>query len=325
MQIAYALLSLLSDGKFHSGTALAQHLKVSRASIWKGIAFLRRLSVPIQAISGRGYRWYEPMELLCKEKIFSLVDPSTQSHISKIEVLKVVASTNDYLLQQLKRGLPPGALCVAEGQSAGRGRMGRRWHSPLGANIYLSFYWRFPNKLYDLSGVSLVVACALLESLKKITILPPGLGIKWPNDIWYHGAKLGGILIESANNHAAKTIDFTDMVIGVGVNVAMPWQENHSQWTDLTQVIGSVPSRNTLIAYFLNALIPLLIRFQQEGFAPFHPLWLQYDLLRGKTVKLTTLNQQEEGIAQGVNERGELFVKVGEQLKAVRYGEVSVK
>lgn len=322
MQVAYQALRLLSDGKFHSGTMLAQQLKVSRSSIWKAIAYLRTLEVSIQAVSGRGYRWNHPVALIDKNDIFNNLTPNTQQAFKRIDVVNVVTSTNDYLTSRLAHDIPHGTVCIAEAQTAGKGRMGRVWRSPFGANIYLSFYWKFPCKLHDLSGLSLVVGLAVLCALQAIIQLPQGLGIKWPNDIWYKDKKLCGILIESLTG---ANQNHSDIVTGIGMNVAMPKALKQVHWTDLEEVFGQVLSRNQFICSLLNTLAPMLARFQTEGFSAFTQLWSHFDLLQGRHIELTSDKQKQHGVAHGVNERGELCVKIDDTLKAIRYGEVSVR
>ncbi|MGE3319566.1 MAG: biotin--[acetyl-CoA-carboxylase] ligase [Candidatus Berkiella sp.] len=324
MQVAYDVLRLLSDGKFHSGTQLSLNLKISRSSIWKGIHFLRQLGVVIQAVPGRGYRWYEPFELLSQHTILSSLTPLAQQLLPRVDVVNVVSSTNDYLLSRLTHGIPSGSVCVAEGQTQGRGRMGKLWRSPFGSNIYLSLYWRFPSRLHELSGLSLAIGLAILAALKELGPLPPGVGIKWPNDIWHEQAKLCGILVESISPGVHPQV--TDVVIGIGLNLNMPpMAPVPTDWTDLKQVLGWIPARHTVISKLLNRLVEYLMRFQAKGFADFASEWEQHDLLLDQTVQLSAAHSEQYGIAKGVNERGELCIKIGETLKAVRYGEVSVR
>ena len=323
MQVAFEILWILHDGKFHSGSHLAQHLKVSRSSIWKAIDFLRNLGVQIQAVSGKGYRWPNPFELIDKHEINKNLTVKTQQAFKSIDVVNVLASTNDYLISRLNHDIPSGSVCIAQAQTAGKGRMGRTWCSPFGANIYLSFYWRFDCKLHDLSGLSLVIALALLNALQEIFYLPKELGIKWPNDIWFKEKKLCGILIESMSQATAKP--YSDVIIGIGMNVNMPPDKQEPAWTDLHEVCGVVLSRNQLIASLLNSLASMLECFEREGFSAFTHLWAQFDLLKNKKIELSTPKLKQHGIAQGVNDRGELCVQIGETLKAIRYGEVSIR
>ncbi len=328
MQIAYEILRHLSDGKFHSGTMLAQSLRVSRSSIWKGIDFLRQLEVDVQAVSGRGYRWHEPPELLNKNLIWEELSTLAKENIARIEVVPIIGSTNDYLISRIPLGLAKGTVCLSEAQTAGRGRMGKSWQSPFGANIYLSLYWQFGSPLHALSGLSLSVAIAVLEALKTITPLPKEIGIKWPNDILYKQAKLAGILVETGMQQSDPCLTkekLTHVVIGIGMNVNLPPTVAHSDWTDLTRALGKRLSRNNIIARLLEKLTAALTLFEREGFQAFQFLWQPYDLLAGKNVFLTAATGQEGGQVKGINDRGELLVQVGEGLKAIRYGEVSVR
>ena len=315
MQNAFEILHLLSDGKFHSGECLAKQLKISRSSVWKAINYLRNLDVTLHAVKSRGYCWVGPIELLNKEKILSFLNPLSVQALSRLDVLNVTASTNDYLLTRISHGLQSGAVCIAEGQTAGRGRQGKSWSSPVGANIYLSFYWRFPGKLNALSGLSLVVALAVLESLSQVGALPADLGIKWPNDIWYQDKKLCGILIETVGS---------DVIIGIGLNLQLPRPLSQDR-TDLKSAFNALPSRNNLIAYLLNELFLNIKQFEQEGFTAFAQQWMRHDLLANKRVQVSDTHSTELGIAQGVNDRGELLVRIGENLKAIRYGDVSIR
>ena len=315
MQNAFEILHLLSDGKFHSGECLAKQLKISRSSVWKAIDYLRHLEVTLHAVKSRGYCWVDPIELLNKEKIFTYLNTFSVESLSKLDVLNVTASTNDYLLARIPHGLQSGSVCIAEGQTAGRGRQGKSWSSPVGANIYLSFYWRFTGKLSALSGLSLIVALAILDGLSHVGNLPTGLGIKWPNDIWYQDKKLCGILIETVGS---------DVIIGIGLNVQLPRSTARDR-TDLKSAFNELPSRNKLIAYLLNELFLSLKLFEAEGFPAFAHQWQRHDLLANQRVQVSDVHSTELGVAQGVNERGELLVRMGENLKAIRYGDVSIR
>lgn len=267
-------------------------------------------------------------EFLCLDKnaIFDQLTLISKPFFPVIDQFNVIPSTNDYLLQHLSQGLRPGTVCIAEGQTAGRGRMGKTWVSPTRANIYCSFYYRFEGSPQALSGLSLVVGLGILEGLKSIGELPRGLGLKWPNDIWYQNAKLAGILIETvAQPPNAGGRFITDVIIGIGLNVHMKSETGPDYaWTDLTQIMGFTPSRNRVIAALLNVLSVYLTRFQHAGLSPFLPLWQQYDLLMNQSVQLLKPQGKMTGIARGINERGELCVEGEEGLIAVNTGEVSV-
>lgn len=133
--IPLTLIGILADGEFHSGEQLGEQLGMSRAAINKHIQTLRDWGVDVFTVPGKGYSLPEPIQLLNEEVIRSQIGHGN------VAVLPVIDSTNQYLLDRLSE-LKSGDACVAEYQQAGRGRRGRKWFSPFGANLYLSMYWR---------------------------------------------------------------------------------------------------------------------------------------------------------------------------------------
>ena len=135
------ILKLLSDGQFHSGEELGEQLGVSRAAVWKQIQKLQQRGVDVYSIKGKGYKLNEPIELLDSNTIISFLDElddKAGSILYRVEVKDVVSSTNDVAMRMIGEGVPSGYVCVAEQQTSGRGRRGRRWVSPYGSNIYMS-------------------------------------------------------------------------------------------------------------------------------------------------------------------------------------------
>ena len=156
MNTLNSVLRILSDGRFHSGSALGETLSVSRAAVWKAIQKLQHeWRVKINAVPGRGYQLAVPLTLLDKDSILSAMGPQFQSQLQEIQILWSVDSTNRYTLNQASSGIVSGLAVVAEHQSAGRGRRGRHWVSPFGRNLYLSLLWEFELDAAQLSGLSL--------------------------------------------------------------------------------------------------------------------------------------------------------------------------
>ena len=140
-----------------------------------------------------------------------------------VEVLPSIDSTNTELMRRARAGQTEPTLLVAEQQTAGRGRLGRVWQSDVGASLMLSL--GLPMAPRDWSGLSLAVGVSVAESLQPV--LPPlganqpaRVGLKWPNDLWLHRAKLAGILVETAQG--ARSGECPYVVVGVGINVAAP-------------------------------------------------------------------------------------------------------
>lgn len=231
-----------------------------------------------------------------------------------------IDSTNAFLLKHC-RHLPNGSVCIAETQLVGRGRRGRTWYSPRSQNLYLSLFWHYgQNNRQDLSALSLVVAMAIVKTLKQQQI--PDLQIKWPNDIYFQGKKMGGILIESKADQTG-----IYLVIGIGLNLGMAADTATEQvitqpWSDLAKF---QLDRSQYAAELVRALQQALLDFPQTGFAPYVAQWQAMDFLANQPVQLHLEQETLCGIAQGINEKGELLLQQGTQLTAFAIGEISVR
>jgi BirA family biotin operon repressor/biotin-[acetyl-CoA-carboxylase] ligase len=297
-----ALLGLLSDGHFHSGAELARTLGVSRTAIWRLIHELEALGLELSAVTGKGYRLSQTLELLSEESIVSFLSEPAQALASRLEIHDELDSTNSHLTRQAGAG---GAVCLAEFQSAGRGRVGRIWLSPFGGNICLSVSWHFDDHAV-ISGLSLAVGVAVVRALGQAGVA--GIGLKWPNDILWCGRKLGGILLEvSGEAHGRHAV-----VIGIGLNLYISpggGQAIDQAWTDLTQITGGVlPSRNRLIALVLNELLPMLSDYGQVGLRALLDEWRSYHCLDGEPVTLHQGERRIRGRVAGVNDAGLLLL-----------------
>lgn len=325
MQVAFEIIEYLKDAKFHSGAELAKNLRVGRTTVWKAIQYLRSLGVSIDAVRSRGYKLTQPLELLDKNKILSEITDAAQKQIYQFDVLPAVASTNDYLLAQIAYGQKPFSICLSESQTQGKGRQGKIWQSPFGRNLYLSLYGCF-NAAQNISGFSLTIATTILNTIEQFCPLPEGLGIKWPNDLMYRAAKIGGILIETQTNPSQMAEGMMHVVVGIGLNFDMQgFEQEDKRWTDLKSVLGQSLARNLFAGKLINALITDFALFDQFGFDHFYPQWERFDLLKHKQIEISTPLSKEQGQYRGINKRGELLVEVAGALKALTYGNVSIK
>ncbi|NBX56220.1 MAG: biotin--[acetyl-CoA-carboxylase] ligase [Betaproteobacteria bacterium] len=237
-----------------------------------------------------------------------------------IETLTEVDSTNSELMRRARRGETASTLLIAEQQTAGRGRLGRPWHSQRGQALMFSLGLEF-NPMHW-SGLSLAVGLSLLNSLDPHHQL--GLGLKWPNDLWLgpvpQARKLGGILIETALLHGAKSARY--VVIGVGINLQAPPAQMLSMpaaaWCDL-QPQATVAST---LQSLLLPLVDALDRFTQTGFAPLRTAYARRDLLAGQAIRLSN---GVEGVAAGVDAQGVLQIDTAQGRMAVSSDEVSVR
>ena len=132
------LIQFLSDGQFHSGEELGKNLSITRAAVWKLLQQLSEWDLELEAKTNKGYRLIQNLELLNVAKLDSQLTPANKKLINKLEIFDVLASTNDYLMQVMAKRTEKVQVCLAEKQTAGRGRRGKHWLSPYGRNIYLS-------------------------------------------------------------------------------------------------------------------------------------------------------------------------------------------
>jgi BirA family biotin operon repressor/biotin-[acetyl-CoA-carboxylase] ligase len=298
------LLLGLVDGRFHSGTALAEVMGISRTAVWKHIQALEALGLELSAVPGRGYRLLSPVELLEEDRIRTALSHEAAALQNGFDLHDCLDSTNSHLMRKLAEGAATGLVCLTEYQRAGRGRIGRTWVSPFGANIYLSVLWRFEDPA-QAAGLSLAVGAVVLRALKSIGI--QGLGLKWPNDILWNEAKLGGILIEVAGEAHGRC----GVVVGVGLNRYLPVTAASvidQAWSDLSRASGgAAPSRNLMAAHLLNELLPLLRDYPSQGLAPFLPEWRAAHSLAGRRAKVLFGETWIEGRVIDVTDEGLLI------------------
>lgn len=216
-----------------------------------------------------------------------------------VAVLPVIDSTNQYLLDRIGE-LKSGDACIAEYQQAGRGRRGRKWFSPFGANLYLSMFWRLEQGPAAAIGLSLVIGIVMAEVLRKLGA--DKVRVKWPNDLYLQDRKLAGILVELTG----KTGDAAQIVIGAGINMAMRRVEEsvvNQGWITL-QEAGINLDRNTLAAMLIRELRAALELFEQEGLAPYLSRWEKLDNFINRPVKLIIGDKEIFGISRGIDKQG---------------------
>lgn len=312
--IPLTLISILADGEFHSGEQLGERLGMSRAAINKHIQTLRDWGIDVFTVPGKGYSLPESIQLLDETMI------SSQIKQGKVAVLPVIDSTNQYLLDRLSE-LDSGDACVAEYQQAGRGRRGRKWVSPFGANLYISMYWRLEQGPAAAIGLSLVIGIVMAEVLHDLGA--DQVRVKWPNDLYLQDRKLAGILVELTG----KTGDAAQIVIGAGVNLVMRkvQAEDISQsWINL-QEAGVRIDRNKLAARLITELRDALQMFEQEGLAPFLPRWEKLDNFIHRPVKLIIGEKEIYGISRGIDVQGALLLEQDGVIKPWMGGEISLR
>lgn len=321
---ANKVLQLLADGECHSGQQLGAMLKITRSAIWKIIHEIKsRYSIPVESVAGKGYRIIGGLNLLHQKTLVNFVEQENFTALNQFILLNSIDSTNNYLEQFIVKGNKTRIACFAEQQTQGKGRRGRTWISPYGHNIYHSLLWSFNKDPGEILGLSIAIGVAVAKTLKNYGV-DTGLGLKWPNDIYYENKKLGGVLIE----FRASAHDCCYVIIGVGINTHLSEETINSieqPCTTLKQILNKNVDRNRLAGLLLNELIMTLNEFDQQGLQPFLPRWQELDILQNKSVSLQLQNQQITGIMRGISPRGELLLARNEKIENYLSGEVSVR
>ena len=317
-----ALLQILADGEFHSGESLGEMLGVSRTAVWKQLKKLDALGLDCHSVKGRGYRLPGGINLLQKSQLQSMFSDVVAAELSEVELALSLPSTNRLAAEQAQQGDCHGRLYIAEQQTAGRGRRGREWASPFARNLYFSLTWSFSGGAAALEGLSLVVGLAVLKGLAAEGV--EGVELKWPNDLLYQGRKLAGVLLEMSGDASGQC----QVVIGVGVNVAMPAEaavDVTQPWTDLQRISEREMDRNRILASLVNSLVPMLQQFERHGFEVFREQWQQYNAHQGQQVRLATERFSQQGECVGVDRTGALLLRTGEGVRAFHGGELSLR
>jgi BirA family biotin operon repressor/biotin-[acetyl-CoA-carboxylase] ligase len=319
------LLRVLADGAIHSGEAIAREFGITRTAVAKQVGKLAEWGLEIEAVPGKGYRLARPIDLVDAQALRAALAAETAARLARLDVFTQIGSTNRHLL-----ALPPapGQLCVclAEFQTAGRGRRGRRWSAPLGGGVCLSLGWHFADMPAEIAALTLAVGVVVRRVLKRVTGLE--IELKWPNDLVWDQRKLGGILLELS----AEAQGGAHVVVGVGLNVALPpgLLRTLSDWprgaVDLATALGAPPPRLPLAAALIDALAALFVEYPQRGFAAYRGDWRDGDFLRGRAVRLDEASGALFGTALGIESDGALVLETaGGVRKRVVAGDVSIR
>ena len=237
-----------------------------------------------------------------------------------LEIHRVTQSTNDVVMQRLVESQSTAILCAAEMQTAGKGRRGRRWISPFGRNVYLTYGRFIGRQLSELGGLSLVVGMVVVDVLRAMGL--ERVGLKWPNDILLGGGKLGGILLELR----ASDTGGIGLVAGVGLNLALNVKESlniDQPWSAISSQL-EMP-RNILLGTLGGRIVNAIQTFEDVGFDSFAEKWSEYNLYTGQQVNVIRGSETISGIDSGVDQQGNLLLRTGAGLEVHNSGEVSVR
>ncbi len=249
------------------------------------------------------------IELLEKEAILKQLQPDTAARLDELVILESIDSTNNYLLSlaQSRQTI----ACFAEQQTAGKGQRGKQWHSPNGGQIYFSLLWQFHKPLSQIMGLSLTMGIATARTLRQYGV-DEDLQVKWPNDVYYQGQKLVGILVEIAPGNQ----DSCKVVIGIGVNLYLTDEQAaviNQPYTSLYQILRQPIARNRFAGMLLNECLLAVTQFSEQGLEPFQAEWRKFDYLYNKRITVTSPQQTLTGVMCGISAHGELLLRDAQQ------------
>jgi BirA family biotin operon repressor/biotin-[acetyl-CoA-carboxylase] ligase len=312
------LLALLRADEFVSGEAIAGALGISRAAVAKRVGELRKRGFHIAAAPRRGYRLDALPDALSSDVVAARLTTAwlgrAWRHLVRVE------STNDEAAAWARAGAPAGAVVVADEQTRGRGRLGRRWHSPPGASLYLSAVLRPPLAPHRVPPLTLAAGVAVAEALVQCDVAP---ALKWPNDVLVDGKKIAGILTEMSSD-----LDRVHhVVVGIGVNLnvrAFP-EELAAIATSVAIVRGTTVARAEFAAALCARLEHWHDRFVADGAAPVVAAWRQHARFFGKRVQVTAGRDRMEGVAEDLDEDGALRLQLDDgRVVRVVAGEIAI-
>jgi len=222
--------------------------------------------------------------------------------------LESVSSTNDVAWEEAEKGAPEGTVVVAEEQTAGRGRMSRRWHSPPGLGVWMSVVLRPEIGPETAPGLTLCASVAVAKAVRSLH--PVTVSLKWPNDVTVEGRKLCGILTEMKASRGK--VDF--VVCGVGMNVNQAREdfpaEIREKATSLMIATGKTADRAKLLVVTLEHFEKQYSMFCREGIASCLGEWRSMCPFFGKRVRVKGRREAVEGMFFNVDDNGAIVLRL---------------
>lgn len=323
MLIKGKVLRILEEnkGKNISGEEIAKSLNISRTSIWKAINSLRNEGYIINAITNKGYSLSTNTDFISKEGISLYLN----NEYSNIEVFthKLVSSTNDVAKSLALDGANHGTVIISEEQSAGKGRLGRVFYSPANTGIYMSIILRPKLTAMDSVLITTSASVAICNAIQKVTGIE--CEIKWINDIYLNGKKVGGILTEASTNFENGTIDY--LILGIGINFNSP-KDNFPE--DIKNIAASLfnnnndtINRNMLCAEIINNILNMIPKLKNYDFISEYK---KRSIILNNEIMYISAGVSSTGKAIDINNDGSLVVKDNDgSIKILNSGEVTIR
>ncbi len=294
-----------NEGDFVSGEEISRVLGFSRASVWKYVSKLREDGYVVDAVPRKGYRIRRTPDRMLACEIANGLQTDV---IGKRAIFyyERITSTNDRAYELAEAGESEGAVIIAETQTRGKGRLGRKWLSPVRGGIYMSLILRPDAEPDEIPAITLIAASGIIKAVKKVSSL--GAKMKWPNDILLDGKKICGILTEIKAQ--PDRVDF--VVLGIGINVNSSEKKLPHGATSLREKCGKRVNRLELARKVFEEFEKNYLRFKEEGFVSLRDECKTFSSVLGKRVKVVEHHRDVEGVAWDIDEKGALIIKTGD-------------
>ena len=322
MTIKERVLEILEQNRQHSmsGEKIAESLGVSRAAVWKAIKSLEQEGHVIEAVTNKGYRLWQDSNVLSCQAIKPYLNK--EMYADNLHIYNCIESTNKTAKEMAVSGCPNGTVVVADSQTAGRGRFGRKFYSPSGSGLYISIVLRADKvPLSDVVMITSAAAVIVSKVIEECTGVK--CGIKWVNDLYINDKKVCGILTEGVTDFESGHIEW--VVVGIGVNI-----DTRDFPDEINQIATSIIDgkadgtlRNRIAAGIINEFVA------DNAFTNEQSIMAEYrerQILIGQMVRVVNGNTTYDAYVLDVDDAGRLIVKkdTGE-VEKLFCGEVSVK
>ncbi len=294
-----------AEGEYVSGQRISDLLGCSRTAVWKHIEDLRKEGYELEAVRKKGYRIVtKPNKVSTNELLLGL---QTKKIGQNLHYEETVESTQKIAHRLAQEGAVEGTVVVAEEQTAGRGRLARKWYSPRYTGVWMSIILRPAIPPQHAPQLTLLAAVAIVQAIQEVTNVLPD--IKWPNDILVNNKKLVGILTEMQ----ADVEQVHSVIIGIGINVNQKLEHFDSDIQHLATSLSIEEQREVNRAALMQAIFlkmeSLYEDYLENGFGLVKHLWESYSISIGKRIVARTLKATIEGYAKGITNDGVLLLE----------------
>ncbi len=323
MSVREEVLKIFENGRgeFYSGEELASRLNVSRTAVWKAVRQLESEGYEFDAVSGRGYSLRMTNDVLSQSGIEKYLGKNADQF--DISVYKTVTSTNTVLKEMAASGAAEGRVIVAAGQTAGKGRMSRRFVSPSGTGLYLSILLRPAINADEALFITTAAAVAVARTVEEVS--GKSAGIKWVNDVFMDGRKICGILTEASFDMESGRLEYA--ICGIGVNVTEPEGGFPEEIRDIAGAVFDEPPTGDVKNRIAAGIIEKFMEYYKC--LPAHAFFEEYknrSVTVGERITVLGRGEARKATAIAIDQSCRLVVRYEDgSEEALNSGEVSIR